>query len=249
MSNGNPAPERTGLHPLAWVGIGCGVLLIIVVTAVIVGGIFVAKKVQTVAEDFEQNPGLTAARIFVKANPEIEEVDVDEEAGTMTVRNTKTGEIITVNFDDIEQGRFSWTADGEEVTVDVSEAESGTVKISRGDGEGVQFSAGVVTDKIPEWVPAYPDAEPQNRSSVKTSGAVTGSFKISTSDPVADVIAFYRDQLKAAGFEVNVNTFSGDGTEGGMVNGAAETENRSVMALVNREDDVTTVSVTFSEES
>jgi hypothetical protein len=249
MSNGTPAPERRGLHPLAWVGIGCGALLVIAMVVVTVGGFFLARTVKHVAEDFEDNPGLATARLIVKASPELEEVDVDENAGTMTVRNTKTGELITVDFDDIKEGRLSWTADGEEVTVDISEADSGKVTIASGNGEGVQFSAGMVTDKIPGWVPVYPGAEPENRSSVKTADSVTGSFKLATGDPVADVIAFYRDELKKAGFEISVNTFSGDGSEGGMVNGTDTTDNRTVMAIIDREDDTTTAGITFSEGS
>ena len=90
MSNGAQAPERTGLHPLAWVGIGCGaILMVIVIAVVMVGGFFLARTVKDVAEDFEDNPGLAAARFIVKASPELEEVEVDEDAGTMTVRNTQ----------------------------------------------------------------------------------------------------------------------------------------------------------------
>ena len=115
-----------------------------------VGGFFLARTVKNVAEDFEDNPGLAAARFIVKAHPELEEVDVDEESGTMTIRNTKTGELITVNFDDIKEGRFSWTADGEEVTVDVSDAEDGTVRIESSDGDGFALTTGAaVTDEIP----------------------------------------------------------------------------------------------------
>ena len=98
-------------------------------------------------------------------------------------------------------------------------------------------------------IPVYPGAEPENRSSVKTADSVTGSFKLATGDPVADVIAFYRDELKKAGFEISVNTFSGDGSEGGMVNGTDTTDNRTVMAIIDREDDTTTAGITFSEGS
>jgi hypothetical protein len=66
---------------------------------------------------------------------------------------------------------------------------------------------------------------------------------------VADVIAYYRDQLKAAGFEINVNTFSGDGSDGGMVNGNLEEADRTVMVIIDRKNDATKVGVTFSEGS
>ena len=100
MSNGEGAPAKKGLPVWAWIGIGCGALSILVLVVLMVGGFFVARKVQDVAADFEENPAMATARMIVKLNPELEEVATDEEAGTITVRNRKTGEVITVNFEE-----------------------------------------------------------------------------------------------------------------------------------------------------
>jgi len=249
MSNGAQTPERTGLHPLAWVGIGCGVLMVIIIAVVMVGGFFLARTVKNVAEDFEDNPGLAAAKLIVRATPELEEVEVDEDAGTMTVRNTKTGELITVNFDDIKEGRFSWTADGEEVTVDVSDAEDGTVRIESDDGDGFAISTGAaVSEEIPDWVPVYPGSEPANRGTMKTNDSVNGNFTLSTDDAVADVLEFYREQLKSVGFQVTVNTYSGGDNEGAMINSVHEPENRSVIVVIGSDDGSTTANVTYSSK-
>jgi len=247
MSNGTPAPERKGLHPLAWVGIGCGVILVIVVIAMLIGGFFLARTVKNVAEDFEDNPGLATARLVVKASPELEEVETDEDAGTMTIRNKKTGELITVNFDDIKEGRFSWTADGEEVTVDVSDAESGTVKIESSDGDGFQLTTGdAVNEEIPDWVPVYPGTEPKNRGSMKTDEMVSGNYTTTTDDGVDKVLEYFRESLKSAGYEVNVNTFSSDDTGGGMINGSLESEGRTVVVIVGADDGATGITVTHT---
>ncbi len=249
MSNGAQAPERKGLHPLAWVGIGCGVLMVIVIAVMMVGGFFLARTVKNVAEDFEDNPGLAAAKFIVKATPDLEEVDVDEDAGTMTVRNTKTGELITVNFDDIKEGRFSWTADGEEVTVDVSDAEDGTVKIESSDGDGFAITTGAaVSEEIPDWVPVYPGSEPANRGTMKTNDSVNGNFTLGTDDAVADVLEFYREHLKSIGFQVTVNTYSGGDNEGAMINSVQEAENRTVIIVIGSDDGSTTVNVTYSSK-
>jgi hypothetical protein len=249
MSNGAQAPERTGLHPLAWVGIGCGVLTVIIIAVVMVGGFFLARTVKNVAEDFEDNPGLATARLIVKASPELEEVEVDEDAGTMTIRNRKTGELITVNFDDIQEGRFSWTADGQEMTVDVSDAEDGTVKIESSDGDGFALTTGAaVSEEIPEWVPVYPGSEPANRGTMTTNDSVNGNFTLSTDDAVADVLGFYRDRLKEVGFQVTVNTYSGGDTEGAMINSVLEAENRTVIVMIGRDDGQTTANVTYSSK-
>jgi len=249
MSNGAQAPERKGLHPLAWVGIGCGVLIVIVASAMLIGGFFLARTVKNVAEDFEDNPGLATAKLIVKATPELEEVDVDEEAGTMTIRNTKTGELITVDFEDIKEGRFSWTADGEEVTVDVSEAESGTVKVESSDGEGFALTTGAaVSEEIPEWVPIYPGSEPANRGTMKTDDSISGNFTAGSEDSVAAVLEFYRETLKSAGFQVNVNTYSGSDNEGALINGSAEDDGKTVVVLIGDDDGSTTINVTYSSK-
>ncbi len=247
MSNGTPAPERKGLHPLAWVGIGCGVILVIVVIAMLIGGFFLARTVKNVAEDFEDNPGLATARLVVKASPELEEVETDEAAGTMTIRNKKTGELITVNFDDIKEGRFSWTADGEEVTVDVSDAESGTVKIESSDGDGFQLTTGdAVDEEIPDWVPVYPGTEPKNRGSMKTDEMVSGNYTTTTDDGVDEVLEYFQETLKSAGYDVSINTFSSDDTGGGMINGSLGSEGKSVVVVVGSDDGATGITVTHS---
>ena len=249
MSNGAQAPERKGLHPLAWVGIGCGVISVIVVVAMMIGGFFLARTVKNVAGDFENNPGLAAAKLIVKATPELEEVEIDEDAGTMTIRNTKTGELITVNFEDIKKGRFSWTADGEEVTVDLSEAEDGTVRIESSDGDGFALTTGAaVTDEIPKWVPVYPGSEPENRGTMTTNDSINGNFTLRTDDTVAEILEFYRNKLKEVGFQVTVNTYSGGDNEGAMINSVLEAENRNVIVVIGRDDESTTVNVTYSSK-
>ena len=249
MSNGASTSERKGLHPLAWVGIGCAGIVMLVVIALIIGSFFLARAVKDVAEDFEDNPGLAAARLVVKASPELEEVEVDESAGTMTIRNTRTGELITVNLEDVEQGKLSWTgSDGEAVTVDVSQADEGTVKIESSDGEGFQLSTGAaVSDERPDWVPIYPGTDPEGLGTMTTDDAVHGSFTMKTADSVTEVRDYFSKVLKDAGFEVNVNTFSGSGQEGAMVNANQGPKDRNVVVIISRDGDTTEMGLTYTE--
>lgn len=251
MSNGEQGTAKKGLPIWAWVGIGCGGLLILVLVVVMAAGFFVANKVKDVAADFEDNPAMATARMIVKLNPELEEVSTDEEAGTITVRNTKTGEIITVNFDDIEDGKFSFTTDEGEVTVDASELdESGSLTVTRDDGT-VVFEAGKPSPKdTPEWVPVYPETEPASTHSMRTETTLSGGFEIETADPVADVLEFYRAALESEGFAISVNTYTQDDSEGGMVNAKHEEGQRSVVVILSREAGANTrVVVSFNEGS
>jgi hypothetical protein len=168
----------------------------------------------------------------------------------MTVRNTKTGELVTVNFNDIAEGRFSWSTDGKEVKVDVSGAEDGTVKVESSDGDGFSLTTGAaVSDEIPEWVPVYPGSEPENRGTMTTADSVNGNFTLKTDDSVSDVLGYFRDELKETGFEVSVNTYSGDGAEGALINGSMEAEKKNVVVVIGTADGATTVSVTYTSRS
>ena len=55
------------------------------------------------------------------ANPDLEVVSSDDESGTVTIRNKKTGEEITMNAADIKNGRLRFKNEkGEEVTFEGS---------------------------------------------------------------------------------------------------------------------------------
>ena len=251
MSNGEQVPAKKGLPIWAWIGIGCGGLLILVLIVVMAAGFFVANKVKDVAGDFEDNPAMATARMIVKLNPELEEVSTDEEAGTITVRNKKSGEIVTVNFDDIEDGKLVFSTDKGDVTVDASELEeSGSMTVTSEDGSVVFATGKPSAGDLPSWVPMYPETEPSSRHSMRTDTTASGGFEITTPDPVADVLEFYREELESAGYAISVNTYTQDDTEGGMVNGNNEAEQRSVVVIVSREaGEDTRAVVSFNEGS
>jgi hypothetical protein len=252
MSNVNQTPERRGLGTLAWIGIGCGVLLVVVVIALAVASWFVVGKARQVAEDFdvEGNPALAAARMIVRLNPELEEVDVDEEEGTITVRNTDTGEEITVDFEDLDQGRISWKTGDQEVTIDASGGEGEEVISVTGDeGEWKLSTGGTGAGDVPDWVPVYPETEPVASHVFEGSEGVRGTCQLETDDGAAQVIDFYQDRLQQAGYEVTVNRFSStDGDEGGVVNAEHGASGRAVVVMVGTEDGRTTASVSYSEQ-
>ncbi len=243
MSNGT---QKKGLPALAWVAIGCGVILLVVAIAVVAGGVFVAKKVKDVAGDFEKNPALATARTIVRLNPELEEVAVDEDAGTITVREKKTGKELTVSFEDLKEGRISFTSsDGETMTL--SGGEEG-VRVTDERGSTV-FSAGAAgRDGAPDWVPVYPGTSSEGGLTMRQQGRVSGSFSLATGDSPEKVLEYFRKALGDAGFEVRVNSYSeGSTTTGGVVYGQNEATKRTVTVMIGVEDGTTTGSVSYSE--
>ena len=85
-----PPKKKTSIW--VWLLGGCLLLLLLVGGACVVGGYFVAQKVKGVAGDFEDNPAKAAAELVVKLNPDLEMVESDDEDGSITVRNSSTGE-------------------------------------------------------------------------------------------------------------------------------------------------------------
>jgi hypothetical protein len=252
MSNGTEAPERKGLGTLAWIGIGCGVLVLVVAIALAAVTWWGFGKARQMAEDFdvEGNPALAAARMIVKLNPELEEVEVDQEAGTITVRNTKTGEEVTVDVEDLEKGRISWKAGDQEVTIDASGEEGeGVVTVKGDEGEWKLTTGSSGAGEIPDWVPLYPGTEPLSSNVFEGSEGVRGTCQLETGDRASQVVDFYQERLQQAGFEVTVNRFSSsDGEEGGVVNAEHGASGRSVVVMVGAEDGKTSASVSYSEQ-
>jgi hypothetical protein len=251
MSNGSQAATpKKGLSTLAWVGIGCGCLLLIAAVTTAAFFLFVAKKVHDVAGDFKKNPTLAAARLVVKANPDLEEAGVDEKAGTITIRNKKTGELVTVSFEDVKQGRLSFTTDKGTVTLQGDQA-GGKLDVSgTGDKGGFHLRAGAGDSAtIPDWVPTYPGVSPTGSFAMEQDGAASGGFEVTTPDAVDVVLEHFRQELKKAGFEVHVNTFAGDGaTQGGMLNGEDQVNKRKVTVTVARQEGGSSATVAYSTE-
>jgi hypothetical protein len=242
MTNGT---QKKGLHPLVWVGIGCGVLLVLAAIGMLVVSLFVAKKVKDVAEDFEANPGMAAARTIVRLNPDLEEVDSDEDAGTITVRVKSTGEEVTVDFEDIQEGRISFTSDEGEMTIDAGE---GGVTVTEEDGDQVfNLQTGDRWQgEVPDWVPVYPGAERGGGYEMDRPDGYSAGFQLTTADGADKVLEFYRSTLEAEGFAVSSNVYSADAARGGLITGEHEETGRTLQVVVGQEGDTTTAALNFS---
>lgn len=216
MSNGDQVKKK-GLSPLAWVGIGCGLLLVIGGIATVAGIGFLGFKAKEMAADFEANPALSTAKLVAFADDSLEVVDSNEEEQTVTF--LKDGKEVVLSFEDIENGNFSWTTEEGSFEINASDAaENGTVTITTPDGES-SFGAGNAAD-VPKWIvlpPRHQDLE--SSYSATTDGVTTGAISVKSPDSVDDVKAFYQKELEDAGYEVSVGSFSTGGTRQDTVSG------------------------------
>lgn len=96
---------KNGLSPLAWVGIGCGGLVLLAIIVLIIGGIFGAKMMKDLGLDLEDDPDKIAAEVVIKMDPAYEKISSDDETGEMTIRD-KDGNVMTLKYTDIAESRF-----------------------------------------------------------------------------------------------------------------------------------------------
>lgn len=242
--------EKKGLSPLAWVGIGCGTLVVLFFAGCVVAGYMGMAWLGGIVGEFEDNPAMASAKMIVRTNPELELVSSDDEAGTLTIRNRETGETVTVDLQQIEEGRIRFESADEEITLGVESGEEGEGGFTVEDKEGeTRFRVGAGGDAdIPDWVPRYPDVQPSGTSLMRSGDELNGGFTLETEDSVEDVIAHYREALEEAGFTESSYTTSqsGDRRNANLV---AESGDRQVGIMASSDADTTQVVVTFSEGS
>ncbi|MDH3745850.1 MAG: hypothetical protein OES47_12190 [Acidobacteriota bacterium] len=237
------AEKKKGLGALGWILIGCLGILILGAVLTFACTAFVAKKVKDVGEEFADNPAMAAAEMIVKVNPDLELIDSDDESQTLTIRNKETGEMITLDVKDIQEGKFSAKIGDKEVVVDPG-SDQGLIQISGGDdGETVTLGQGSLDD-VAEWVPLYPDAKAKSPLHMATAEGVSGTVSMETSDSVEDVVAFYKEQLEEAEFEVRSSDYrSGDQVTSTVSGTQGE---KTINVIVTQENGVTRVVASYS---
>lgn len=171
------APKK-GLPPLAWAGIGCGVIIIIgvIVISMLVGSC--TRKVNQWAKEVQKNPEKTAAEMIVRFNPDLEMVSQDETTGEMTIKVKSSGEEITMSYKDIAEGKIT-----------VKDAEGKTTQIGKVD----------LAD-LPTWVPKYPNtASTGGAGQQKSATQVSGFMMFTTTDAPEAVSDFFKEQAGKSG--------------------------------------------------
>jgi len=249
MANGPVVPQQTpkkGLSPLAWVGIGCLGLLVIGGIVATVATVFVVGKVKEVASEMEADPVATTAKLLAAANPDIELVATDKENRTVTFRDVKTGEELTFGYDDIENGKVTFSSGSETAELEVTAGDDGSGGLTVKTPEGTAtFSAGGDASDIPGWVPVYPGVTPANSFSAEGTGQFTGTFTFTSDSNVQSILDFYDDKGKQAGLETKSRTTT---TEGAIWVAASSDESRTLTVMASKQRGGMEVVVSFNEK-
>jgi hypothetical protein len=237
VSSGGMPPTKKKTSPVVWILGGCFGLVVLGFLVTAIAGYFFASKIKQVAE----NPA-ALVEMIARANPNVDVVSTDAGAGKITVRDKKTGKTVTLNFEDIKNGKFSFEGeDGEKVDIN-AQGNNGTVDIKGKDGT-VHFGGGSAAE-IPSWVPQYPGSSPQGAFSSKGDKGEGGAFGFVTKDPVEKVASFYAQALEGAGFKVERHSTKIDGKDSAIISAQKDTQQLSVG--INTGDDGTNVGVNYT---
>lgn len=250
-------PKKKGLPALAWVGIGCGVIVLLVVIGLVALGGYAVHKVKQAGFDpelWKKNPAAAAAKIVTTMNPDVEVVSTDNDSQTITLRNKKTGKTITVDLQDVKNGNFRFSDEkGEESTISINTGsdkegeESGSINIKSSEGN-FNISTGSEASKLPEWVPLYKDIVPTKVMVITADKGSSGGYSIVVKDSVEIAALLMEQKLKDDGFTVSKNSYSMNDKK--MVNISGQKEGGlSINVIVTNTDEGTGINITFSQSS
>ena len=242
-------PRKTS--PILWILVAVLGLFVLFGIAVVGSGLYFVHKAKQAGLDPElmrNNPGLATAKLLAATNPDLEVVSSDDGRGVVTIRQRSTGKTMTVTFDDMKQGKFTFREDGKDaVTLEAhGGGDTGSLQMKSG-SESLTMGASQAT--MPAWIPPYPNSKPTSTFSVNSKQGNSASFQFQTTDDSKDVVAFYERELKQTGFRINATTTSESGTSsGGLVSADDAANKRTVLVTVGTGNKGTTVSVTYSQK-
>ena len=165
-----PEAKKKGFGVVGWIAIGCIGIIVVCGLLTFACTALLANKARNLIDEASDNPAMAAAEMVVRINPNLEVVERDEEAGTLTIYDKQQDKTLELNLNDVMQGKFNIeTADGETMHFDIGENENGTFRATVTDetGEVSEFSIGGAggvrvgsdAEELPAWLPVYKSAE------------------------------------------------------------------------------------------
>jgi hypothetical protein len=240
----NQQPKKSGAGK--WILIGCiGLLLIggIGVGGVVWYGYNKAKQLGIDPALAKRNPALAAAKIAINLDPDKEYISADEANNTITVRDKKTGKVVTLAVSQDKNGNVVFKekdASGKETSVVIG-GDKG-VEVNSPDGN-VKIGGGL-NATLPDWVPQYPGVKMEGSYSTENEASEGKGYSFKTDDSPQEVITFFDDKMKALGFKTSKTTTTTNGNT--SINLSANDGNyrRFVVVSAVEASSETTVNVT-----
>jgi hypothetical protein len=246
-----PMPvQKKGTSIWVWLAIGCVGLIVVCGIAFAGFGWWAAHKVKSIAQDYKDHPETAWIKTMAMVNPDVEVVSTDDANGKVTLKNKKTGEVVTLDMKDVKEGKISFTSDKGTSSINMDQ-QSGQMKVETTNANGqaqhttATFGGGA---KVPDWVPAYPGATSQGVYSAEDDKQMGGTFGLDTGDSVDQVFANLKGQLESAGYKVTETRYNGPQGMGGLLAGESKDGKRTVTYTMSNEGGKTKVAGVYSEK-
>jgi hypothetical protein len=202
------APVPNKKRPVVWILTGCFGLIVIAGLIALGTGMFVPHRADQAGLDPDltsRNPGVAVAKMLAGVNPGVEVVPVNEDKGLITLRERSTGKTVSMNFEDVKNGKIGFKGeDGEEAT-----------RRGEGDSFAIRTQDGVVkatgTWNLPGWIPVYTGATVSSDANSRSPTEDAGAGYLDTTDSIEKVLNFYEGTFKNQGIQVTRNVYSPDG--------------------------------------
>ncbi len=193
----------------------------------------------------KQNPGAAIAKLALAANPDVDVVSTDAGNQQITIRDKKTGKVVTMSWEDAKNGKLTFKEDGKDALTISSNGPNGIVEMKSKDGS-VQIGGDL---KIPSWVPSYPASEPKATFSAQGKDGASGTFAFTTNDPPDKVTKFYQDELQTSGLKLTTNISTQDaGKAGGVLVAEDQGSKHTITLAIGQDSGHTSVSVTYASK-
>lgn len=118
-----PPEKKKGLGPLAWLGIGCGGIIVLCIIGVVAFTAFFGKDLKQWAEEAQTNPtrATVSAMVKVPGSP-LELAAEDDVNKRYTVRDKNTGALTTIYWNEKTKKPETVSGDFSAIPKDVSVA-------------------------------------------------------------------------------------------------------------------------------
>ncbi|HEY3900539.1 MAG TPA: hypothetical protein VGM54_18170 [Chthoniobacter sp.] len=121
MDPSTPPPQKKGLGVLAWLGIGCGGLIVLVVILVFVVGMRLGPALKQFGTDFQKNPTKATASMMISASAgQFEMVAEDDVNKRYTLRQKSNGKLTTIYWDEKKKAPVTIPGDFSAIPADAN---------------------------------------------------------------------------------------------------------------------------------
>jgi heme/copper-type cytochrome/quinol oxidase subunit 2 len=223
-----PAPAAPAKKSNTLVIVLCVILglMLVVIGGCVATCVYVGKKAKEYAKESEKNPKISALALAATIAPGVEVVSKDLDAGTIVLRNKKTGETVKIDAASFSEDRIAEVlekvAQGKNAAANARKEAAATPAEQPTANESpaaeVQVSAAqsaaqtATLKKFPADFPVYTSGGAKTLEATQQTfaGMSSAQHVFETSDSPSEVADFFGKKLTAAGYVVRASENGSD---------------------------------------